>query len=101
AMPTEGRHGSCCSEVLSLYGYFFGAVYGFWGVFALARLTNVDTALEEGAIFNADALRNDIAGQRTFAADVDTVAGIDVAAYLTQHDYFAGRDIGGNLSVAP
>ena len=62
-------------------------------LFALARLADVDTALEEGAIFDADALCNHIPGQGAFTANVNPVAGIDVAAHLAQNDYFTGRDI--------
>jgi hypothetical protein len=48
----------------------------------LPRFADVDAALEEGAIANADALCGHIPGQRTFTADVHTVAGIDITAYF-------------------
>src|ERR1700756_3018662 len=65
-----------------------------------AWLADVDAALEEGAIFDRDALRDHVAGQRAFAPDVDAVAGIDIAAHLAQHHDFAGRDIRRHLAIA-
>jgi hypothetical protein len=38
-----------------------------------AWLADVDAALEVGAVFDADALRDYVAGQRTFVADVHAV----------------------------
>src|SRR5512146_1547715 len=59
----------------------------------LAGLANVDPALEEGAVFDADALRNHVAGKRPFVADIYTVGGGQVAANLAQDHDLAGADI--------
>ena len=60
----------------------------------------LNASLQEGSIFNADALGDDISGQRPFAADVQAVDALDVARYLA-HDYdFAGADIGGYDAIA-
>src|SRR5690242_1278336 len=75
---------------------------GDWllAVLLLSGLANVDAALEEGAIFDADALRHDVAGERAFVADVNAVAGRQVAANFAEHNHFAGVDVRGNLAVA-
>src|SRR5205085_10112225 len=51
----------------------------------LVGLLNVDPALEEGAIFNADALRHDVTGERALIADVHTIGGVEVAPHLADH----------------
>src|SRR5512141_256431 len=48
----------------------------------LAGLADIDTALEESTVFDADALGDNIAGQRTFIANVDTVGGGKIAAHF-------------------
>src|SRR5208282_63855 len=48
-------------------------VFPVW--FRLSALADVDSALEEGAVFNRDAGRDDVAGERSVAANVDAVAG--------------------------
>src|SRR5271154_7102675 len=53
-------------------------------IFSLPRFADVNAALEEGAIANADALCGHIPGQRTFTADVHTVARIDITAHLAK-----------------
>src|ERR1700733_3787158 len=68
--------------------------------FALARFADVDATLEESSIFNADALRDHIPSQGPFTADIDPVAGIDVAAYLAQNHNFTGRDVRRHLAIA-
>ena len=66
----------------------------------VAGLADVDAALEEGAIFDGDARGDDVAGERTFAAYVDTVRCLAVAADLTEDDDLAGADVGCDLAVA-
>src|SRR5438128_919167 len=66
----------------------------------LSGLANVDATLEEGAIFNADALRDDVACKRAFVADVYAVAGVQVAADFAEHNHFASVDVGSYLSIA-
>ena len=41
----------------------------------------------------------DVAGERAFAADVDAVRRLAVAAHLTEHDDLAGRDVRRYLAV--
>src|ERR1043166_2992101 len=50
------------------------------------RLADVDAALEERAVLDRDALRHDVAGQRTFVADVHAVGRGQVALELADHD---------------
>ena len=63
-------------------------------------LLDIDAALEERAIFNADAGGSHVAGQGTFGADVDAIGGGDIAADLAEHDDFAGVDGGIDLPIA-
>ena len=42
-------------------------------------LADVDAALEEGTVFNADAGRGDVTGERAFCTDVDAIRGSDIA----------------------
>ena len=72
-----------------------GAGLGF-----VAGLADVDAALEEGAVFDGDAGGDDVAGEGAFAADVDAVGGLAVAAYLAENDDLASADVGGYLAVA-
>src|ERR1700722_2797649 len=64
------------------------------------RLANVDAALEEGSIFDGDARGDHVAGQRTFAADVDAIARVHVSAHLAQYHYLTRHDVGRDLAVA-
>jgi hypothetical protein len=66
---------------------------------SLPRFADVNAALEEGAIANADALCGHIPGQRTFTADVHTVAGIDITAYFAKNHHFPGSDIRRHLGI--
>ena len=99
-----GAPRACKSDWLRLNGdgllLGVGNGRGRHAFFSLARLADVDAALEEGTILDADALCDHITSQGAFAADVYPVAGIDVAAHLAQNHYFAGRDIRGHLSIA-
>jgi hypothetical protein len=85
-------------------GFFFffclrggcrGSALGF-----VAWLADVDAAFEEGAVFDGDACGDDVAGKRTFAADVDAVRGLAVAANFAENDDLAGADVGCYLTVA-
>jgi hypothetical protein len=78
--------GGCCCR---------GAGLGF-----VAWLADVDAALEEGAVFDGDAGGDDVAGEGTFAADVDAVGGLAVAADFAENDDLASADVGGYLAVA-
>src|SRR6266496_401156 len=72
-----------------------------FAVHFLACLADIDSALEEGAIFNRDSGCHDVAGQGTVAADVHAVAGSQVALHFSEHDDFAGIDVGRDYAVAP
>src|ERR1051326_1547545 len=66
-------------------------------VFAVGLLTglaDVDAALEECAVFDADALGHDVARQRSFVADVHAVAGAQVATHFSGHHDLTRRDVG-------
>src|SRR5450755_2180797 len=69
-------------------------VLGFFTVDLLAGLANVDPTLKEGAFFDADALGDDVAVKRAFAADVEAVAGRHVAADFAEDDDFARGNVG-------
>ena len=75
-------------------------VAGVTGLGFVAGLADVDAALEEGAVFDGDAGGDDVAGERAFAADVDAVGGLAVAADFAENDDLAGADVGGYLAVA-
>src|ERR1700723_3223114 len=64
------------------------------------RLTDVDAAFEERAIFDRDSCRDNIAGERAFAANVDAVAGLAIAAHFAQHYNLARHDVRCDLSIA-
>src|SRR5215469_16012960 len=68
-------------------------------VLLLSGLANVDTTLEESAVFNADALGYNVTGERTFVADIHAITGGEIAANFPQNDHFAGIDVGRDLSV--
>ena len=63
-------------------------------------LADVDAALEERAILDADARRGHVAAQRALGANVHAVRGGDIAAHLAQNDDLAGGDVGRHLAVA-
>ena len=64
-------------------------------------LADVDAALEESAVFNADAGRGHVAGEGAFRADIDAVGGGDIALELAENDDFAGADAGSDLPFLP
>ena len=68
--------------------------------FDVVGLADVDSAFEVGAILDGDASGGDVPGEGAFAADVDAVAGIHIAAHLAEDDDLAGGDVGSNLAVA-
>src|SRR5436305_10641391 len=97
-MRERGRASRPLSQRSSLRlggaGLFLGFVLDL-----LAGLADVDATLEEGAIFDRDALGDHIAGQRTFVADVHTVGGGQVAADLAEDNDLARVDVGGDNAV--
>ena len=85
----------CCWGGLGGCGWGGGATLGVG-----TGLADVDAALEEGSVFDGDAGGDDVAGERAFAADVDAVRGLAVAADFAEDDDLAGADVGGYLTVA-
>ena len=86
---------------LGFFGFCFGGgCRGYWALGFIAWLADVDAALEEGAVFDGDAGGDDVAGEGTFAANVDAIGGLAVAANFAENDDFAGADVGGYLAVA-
>jgi hypothetical protein len=69
-------------------------------IISLSRLVDVDHAFEERAFRNTHPLCNHIPDQRTFTADIYTVAGIDVALHGSQNHHFTGTDISRHLPIA-
>src|SRR5579864_1089785 len=67
----------------------------------LASLADVNSALEERAVFNRDARGHDIACERTVAANINSITGGQVAADFAEHDNLARVDVGGDHAVAP
>jgi len=63
------------------------------------RLADIDTALEERAILDADTGCGNIATQRTFSTNIHAVSGRDVSTHLAQNHNFACRNAGRNLTV--
>ena len=55
------------------------------GLAAATRLADVNAAFEKRTVLDADALRRYITGQRTFTANVHSVARVDIAADLAEH----------------
>src|SRR6266550_4626714 len=49
---------------------------------------------------DADALGDDVSGQRAFATDIQAIDTLDVAGYLAHNHNFAGADVGGYNAVA-
>ncbi len=63
------------------------------------RLADVDTALEERAVFNADTRSGNIATQRTFSTNIHAVSGRNISTNLAQYHDFTRRNAGRNLTV--
>jgi hypothetical protein len=69
-------------------------------IYPPGRFADLHAAFEEGTIANTDPLCNHIPDQGTFTADVHTVGGIDIAAYVAQNHHFTSRDIRRHLCIA-
>ena len=66
----------------------------------LSALADVDAALEERAIFNGDARRDHVAGQRPIAANIHAVAGGQIPPDFAQHHNLPRINVGSNHSIA-
>jgi hypothetical protein len=75
-------------------------VLGLLLIILLVGCLHFDAALHEGAIFHADALGDDIAGQRSFAANIKTIAASDVALNLAHDHDFASGNVCGDAAVS-
>ena len=65
------------------------------------RGLNLDRALHHGSVFNTDARRHDISGERTFAANVQTIRAMDIASHRAHDYHFLGGDVGDDNPVTP
>ena len=61
---------------------------------------DLNAPFQKGAVFNADALGDDVSSQRSFAADIQTVDALNIASYFAHDHNFAGADIGGYDAIA-
>jgi len=66
----------------------------------LFGVAHFDAALQDRALFDADAVRDHVAGEYAFAAHVQSIGALDVALHLAHDDDFIGRDVGRDDSVA-
>ncbi len=64
-------------------------------------LLDVDAALEQGAVFDADTRRDDVADQLGILADINFIGGDHVALHLAEDDDFPGSDVGLDAAVRP
>jgi len=60
---------------------------------------DIDSALEERAVLDADASCGYVAGQRAFCTDVNAISGRNVALQFAEHDDFASADTGVDYAV--
>src|ERR1019366_8892506 len=60
---------------------------------------DVDAALEEGSIFDADAGGGDVACEDTFGTNVDAAGSQDIARELTENNDLAGADASRDIAV--
>ena len=85
---------------LAVAAMAFGASAGFGCCVLFAFVADLDSALERGAIFDADAHGGDVAVHRAFGSDVNAIAALDVASYFAHDHNFAGLDAGIDFAVA-
>ena len=93
APSVDGAFLCCLKSGLAFFVFWLGGGGGCrgYGAFGfVAWLADVDAALEEGAVFDGDAGGDDVAGEGAFAADVDAIGGLAVAADFAEDDDFAG-----------
>src|SRR5579862_3153895 len=63
------------------------------------RLLDIDAALEQRTIFDADARRNDVPDQLRILADIDFVGSHDVTLHLAEDDDFPGAYVGLDAAI--
>src|SRR5262249_40501588 len=69
------------------------------GQHALLSLLNLDAAFEVGAIFDADAVRGDIAGEPAIAADIEPVSRDQISGHFAHNNDFARAQVGNHHPV--
>src|ERR1700677_523118 len=67
---------------------------------ALATFADINSALEECAVFDGDAGRDNITGEGTIAADIDAIAGGKIAAHFAEDHDFTRVDVGRDYTIA-
>jgi len=75
--------------------------FDFFAVRFLAGFPDIDAALEEGPVFDGDAGGHDVTGERTVAADINPVAGSEVAAHFSQDNDFAALMLAETTPLRP
>src|SRR5262249_13084651 len=65
-----------------------------------AGFADIDSTFEIRAVFDADALADDVSAERTFIADFSAVAGGHISFDFAQDHDFLGVDVGLDLAVA-
>jgi len=93
--PCRGR-GPCGETDTLCVRWDFFVLNGVWLSVSLA---DIDSALEECSVLDADAGGSDVAGQGALGADVNAIGGGNVALQLAQYDDFAGADAGADHAI--
>src|SRR5579862_9290006 len=70
------------------------------GLVGLSAFADVDATFEECAVFDGNAGGDDVAGEGAVAANVDPVAGGEIATDFAEHNDLTGIDVGGDYAVA-
>src|SRR6266851_1227380 len=93
-MHTELACSSSPPPIAVAYRLIGGSVLGLGGV-------DLDATLELRAVFDADARGGDVADHRAVALDVNAIAGVKVARYLSVDDNSTRVNLGRELRGAP
>jgi len=80
---------------------FFGGVDGGSRRGLGLRLFDIDAALEQRSVLNADASRNYVSDEFCVFADIDLVRSFDISLDLTKDDDLAGANAGLHTTVRP
>ena len=64
-------------------------------------LLDIDTAFEQGAVFDADTRGNDVSHKLRILTDINLVRGLHVALHLPEDDDLPGPNAGLNTTVRP
>src|SRR5258708_22519281 len=88
--------GSCCFGRNRSNGLVFAIRF----LPGLPCFADVDSAFEERAVFNRDAGRDYVAGERTVTANIHAITGREVATNFPEHNDLTGIDVGGDYTIA-